>query len=175
MTSCQCNYVTGCGSVKGKCKDFCRKGCWSNYHLWKPHKGGDCQSNCKMTPNQWYVRRTNTHYNSILDTGPLGHPKANGFGPVMFEKNIPVWLWLDNAVKHGKGPKHCRYRCKGHGRLKGPTPATCTTPGGATTSRSVAPAFQSYETVLAIRKAKAYFDPKNYKRHKRWHRANSRY
>jgi hypothetical protein len=34
--------------------------------------------------------------------------------------------------------------------------------------RTVAPPFQSYETVLAVRKAQAAFDPKNFKRSKKW-------
>ena len=62
--------------------------------------------------------RTGTSYNSIYDTGPAGHPKANSFSPILFEKNIAPLLWLDNAVKKGKGLKGCHYRCKGHNRLK---------------------------------------------------------
>ena len=171
MTSCQKNWVPKCGSVDGKCKRYEVPGCWQGYDTWQKQPG---KCGC-IKPRKWYERRTGTSYNSILDSGPLGHPKANGFSNVLFEKNIPVWLWLDNAVKHGKGPRHCKYRCKGQGRLKCSSVQTTSTPGNATTSRSVAPAFQSYETVLAVRKALAYYDPKNYKKSKRWRRANCRY
>jgi hypothetical protein len=58
--------------------------------------------------------------------------------------------------------------------MKGPTPRTTATPGQATSSKSVAPAFQSFETVLAVRKALAYYEPSNYKKTKRWRRANCR-
>ncbi len=171
MTSCQKNWVPKFGTVNGKCKRFEVPGCWQGYDTWQKNPG-----RCgKVKPRKWYVRRTGTSYNSISDTGPLGHPKANGFSNILFEKNVPAYLWLDNAVKHGKGPNSCRYRCKGHGRLKGPTPQTTVTPGNATTQRSVAPAFQSYETVLAVRKAMAYYDPKNYKTSKRWKHANCKY
>ena len=175
MTSCQKGYVTKCGTVDGKCKTYCDKGCWQGYNIWKAPKGQKCNTCCKKEPEYWYSRRTGTSYNSILDTGPLGHPRANGFSNVMFEKNVPVYLWLDNALKHGKGPRSCRYRCKGQGRLKCGGPATRTTPGSATSSKSVAPAMQSFETVLAIRKAQAYYDPANYRKSKKWKRANCRY
>ena len=171
MTSCQKNWVPKCGSVEGKCKRFQVPGCWQGYDTWQKGQGkGGC-----VKPRKWYVRRTGTSYNSILDTGPLGHPKANGFSNVLFEKNVPVWLWLDSATRRGKGPTACRYRCKGHGRLKGPAPAQTSTPSHSSSSRSVAPPFQSYETVLAVRKAMAYYDPKNYKTSKKWRRANCRY
>ncbi len=171
MTSCQKNWVPKCGSVGGNCKRYEVPGCWQGYDTWHKQPG---KCGC-IKPRKWYTRRTGTSYNSILDTGPLGHPKANGFSNVLFEKNVPVWLWLDNAVKHGKGPKHCRYRCKGQGRLKCNSVKTTATPVNSTTSRSVAPPFQSYETVLAVRKAMAYYDPKNYKKSKKWRRANCRY
>ena len=173
MTDCQRCWNKKCGRSEGKCKKFEVPGCWQGFDTWHKQPGkGKCK--CKTVRN-WYTRRTGTSYNSILDTGPAGHPKANSFSPILFEKNVPVWLWLDNAVKKGRGPKCCAYRCKGQGRLKKPTPRTTVTPGQSTTSKSVAPAFQSFETVLAVRKAMAYYEPCNFKKTKRWRRANCRY
>lgn len=172
MTSCQKNWVFDTRVLDGKCKKYGIKGCWQGYDTWEK-KPGPCG---EIKPRYWYTRRTGTSYNSIYDSGPAGHPKANSFSPILFEKNIAPLLWLDNAVKKGKGLRGCHYRCKGHNRLKGPSPyqiaASAQAGSGA---RSVAPPFDSYETVLAVRKAQAYYNPKNYKKSKKWKRANSKY
>lgn len=173
MTSCECGWKSKQAVYNGKCKDYKVPGCWQGYDTWQSKKGKHI---CPEVKN-WYWRRTGTSYNSTLDTGPEGHPNANSFSNVLFETTVPCYLWLSQAAKKGRGPKNCRFRCKGHGRLKGPTPRTSTTPGQATTSSSVAPQFQSYETVLAVRKAMAYFEPSNFKKRKKnkWKHPNCRY
>ena len=129
----------------------------------------------EITPKQWHVRRTGAHYNSILDTGPLGNAKANNFGPVLFEKSVPAYLWLANSVKHGKGPKSCRHRCKGHRQANSDRANAISSRTGTSSSSNVAPPFQSYESVLAVRKTMAYYNADNYKTHKKWKRANCKY
>ena len=143
MTSCECGWQAKCGVSNGKCKDFFVPGCWQGYDTWQSKKG-KC---IRPEVQNWYWRRTGTSYNSTLDTGPSGHPKANGFSNVLFEKT------------------------------KGPAPSTTTTAGSATTSRSVGHAFESYETVLAVRKAMAYYEPSNFKKRRKhkWRHPNCRY
>ena len=171
MSICQKNWKPQHNIINGKCKKYMIPGCWNGYDTFQKGAG-----KCGCVKRRYsYVRRTGTSYNSISNTGPLGHPKANGFGSILFEKNIPAYMWLDQATRRSKGNKYCKNRCKGQQRLKYPMPRTTSTPGNQTSSRSVAPPFQSYETVLAVRKAKAYFDPSNYKRHKKWRHANCRY
>jgi hypothetical protein len=172
MTSCYNKWIPKNNIYNGKCKNYMIPPCWQGYNTFTKEKG-KCG---KVKPAKWYVRRAGTSYNSIQDSGPSGHPKANGFSPILFEKNVPVWLWLDNAEKRrNKNNKSCPSRCKGQGRLKRPTPLVSAYAPSHTSSKSVAPAFQSYETVLAVRKAKAYYEPVNYKKYKKWHRVNCRY
>ena len=171
MTTCEKNWQLKCGTFNGKCKTVNVPGCWQGFDTYR--KGvGKC--GCTKLKNK-YVRRTGTSYNSIMNSGPLGHPKANSFDPVLFETNVPVWMWLDQATRRNKGNKYCKNRCKGQRRLKGRTPRTTSTPGSNTSSRNVAPPLQSYETILAIRKAKAYYEPANYKKNRKWKRANCKY
>ena len=99
----------------------------------------------------------------------------NSSSQVLFGKQRAGYFWLDQATRRDKGPECCPNRSKGHGRLKKPTPMTTVTPGQSTTSKSVAPAFQSFETVLAVRKAMAYYEPSNFRKTKKWRRANCRY
>ena len=172
MTSCQKNWNYQHGVFDGKCKKYGVPGCWKGYDTWEKTPG-KCT---KKKIRHWYTRRTGTSYNSTQDSGPAGHPKANSFSPILFEKKVAGLLWLDNAVKRGKGPNCCPYRCKGHNRLKGQTPYQIATSSNAgSSSRSVIPPFNSYSDVLAVRKAMAYYNPKNYKKNKKWKRANCRY
>ena len=170
MTHCQKNWKLKQGVFNGKCQKKQVPGCWDGYNTWI--KGlGKCS---KGKPLNWYVRRTGAHYNSISDTGPLGNPKANGFGPILFSKSVPCYLWLDNSVKHGKGPASCRYRCKGQHRDIRPV-NSISSRTSTSSSSNVAPPFQSYESVLAVRKTMAYYNTDNYKTHKKWKRANCKY
>ena len=138
-------------------------GCWRGYNT-QYRKMDDCKT---LKTHQYYTRRGNcgccsTTYNSSKD---------KGFGGVLFSQNVPTYLWLNQAVQHGKGPKNCRYRCKGQSKLKSHVNITAT-PAQHSGSRTVAPAFDSFETVLAVRKAQAYYDPANFKRSKKWRRNN---
>ena len=160
MTSCMKGMNPVC-NPNGP--NFYVEGCWQGYD-----STVRLNDRCHTKKTHHYNCRRRGRYNSIEDTGPLGHPKANGFSSVLFQSKLPVYLWLDNATKHGRGPKRCRYRCKGHHRLGNPSPTMTSTPTNQGGGRTVAPPFQSYETVLAVRKAQAAFDPRNFKKSKKW-------
>ena len=164
MPNCKQKWNINQGILNGKCTKFKTPSIWQGYNTTYKLLG-----KCKKPQlNQWYVRNKGAIYSNGSGTGPLGNPKANNYGPVLFEKSIPAYFWLNNAVKHG----NANTRCKGQKRLKGCDLNTINSKTSTSSSSNVAPPFQSYETVLALRKSMAYYDTDNYKTYKKWKRSN---
>ena len=138
-------------------------GCWQ----YCTEKQGKCFDKQIMT---WYSRRCGTGYDTISYKGPSGNSSANGFSGVLFTKKAPGWLWDNQAFKREKGPKCCLNRTKGHKHAKNCFVNKTTTPSSSSMSKSVIPAFHSFDDVLAVRKTMAFYDPKNFKKSKSFKR-----
>jgi len=155
------------GVFNGKCeKNVQFPGCW-RYCTQSVYP---CKKGKLYT---WYSRRCGTGYDTISYKGPGGNPQANGFASVLFTKKAPVWIFADQADRYHKGPKCCPNRSKGHKKSKACYHNNNATPVNSTLSKSTIPVFNSFEDVLAVRKTMAFYDPKNFKKHKKFTRGCS--
>lgn len=148
---------------KGNCKKNVKvPGCWQycNQYI-------DKYGNFKNL--QYYSRRCGTGYDTISYSGPSGN--SDSFAGVLFTKKVPGWLFVDQSLRHSKGPKSCPNRCKGHKKANVCWNNGKITPTTQTTSKSTIPVMNSYEDVLAIRKTMAFYDPRNFKKSKKFRRS----
>jgi hypothetical protein len=114
-------------------------------------------------------RRCHTGYHSSSHTGPLGHHKASNFAGVLFSNKAAGWLHLNESLKHRSGCKKSK-KIRQRGKIKPCWTYQTLTPASSTVSKTVVPAMSSFEDILEIRKTMAYYDPRNFKRSKKFRR-----